>query len=89
MPHEEQVPIWYFIGGILAVYGVLILGSGLYELASPPPPEARVALYDLHADIWWGALMIVFGSFYCIRFRPSRVVAESTSQAETPGTAQP
>lgn len=72
MPHEEQVPIWFFIGGILVVYGALILGSGIFELISPPPPEARVALYDLHADIWWGAFMTAFGAFYCFRFRPDR-----------------
>lgn len=88
MPNEEQIPIWFFIGGILLVYGVLIMGAGIYELFSPPPPEARVALYDLHADIWWGAVMIVFGSFYCLRFRPGRRVVASSSSNEAPETAQ-
>ncbi len=31
---EEKKPIaiWFFIGLLLTVYGVLILGSGLYDL---------------------------------------------------------
>jgi len=89
MPDEEQIPIWFFIGGILVVYGVLILGWGIYELISPPPPEARVALYELRADIWWGAVMIAFGSFYCLRFRPGRGSAASASSSESTGAAQP
>ncbi len=70
MHDEEQIPIWFFIGGILLVYGVLILGAGLYALVSPPPLETRVALYDLHADVWWGGLMIAAGLFYTLRFWP-------------------
>ena len=72
MESEHQVPIWFFIGAMLLIYGVIILGTGLWHLASPPPLEARVALYDLHADIWWGALMAVVGAFYCRKFRPDR-----------------
>jgi len=26
-------------------------------------------LYELHAPIWWGAIMTVAGLFYTIRFR--------------------
>ncbi len=68
MEHEHQVPIWFFIGGILTAYGVLILGAGLYGLARPP--EHPVALSELHADIWWGALLLVLGLVYLLRFRP-------------------
>lgn len=89
MPNEEQVPIWFFIGGILVVYGALILGSGIFELLSPPPPETRVALYELHADIWWGAFMIVFGAFYCVRFRPVRASGAAGIRGGTSETTQP
>lgn len=70
MESEHQVPIWFFVGALLLVYGVLIFGSGLYLFACPPPPEHRVALFEYHADIWWGALMIALGVFYCFKFRP-------------------
>jgi hypothetical protein len=66
---KHGIPIWFFIGGLLAVYGVLILGTGLYHLASPP--EKPVALSHLHADIWWGAVLLGIGVIYCVKFRPS------------------
>jgi hypothetical protein len=70
MHEEHQIPIWFFIGGVLLIYGTLIIGAGLYALAFPPSEEARVALYHLHADIWWGAVMMIMGLFYCVRYNP-------------------
>lgn len=62
--------IWFFSGILLLAYGVIILAAGLYELSHPPahPP----VLSQLHASIWWGALMVVGGLFYTIRFRNHR-----------------
>jgi hypothetical protein len=59
--------IWFFSGILLLAYGVLIFITGLWELSHPPahPP----VLYQLHAPLWWGGLMIVGGLFYTIRFR--------------------
>jgi len=70
MEKEHQIPIWFFIGGILAVYGVLILGAGIYGLFHPP--ERELALRHLHADIWWGALLIVIGLIYVVKHWPGR-----------------
>jgi hypothetical protein len=63
--------IWFFIGVSLAVNGFLILGAGLYALVSPP--AQRVVLYDLHADVWWGAFLFILGLFYTVHFSPARV----------------
>jgi hypothetical protein len=65
---EHGIPIWFFIGTLLAVYGVLILGAGIYGLFHPP----RVALAGLHVGIWWGALLVVIGLGYVRAFRPRR-----------------
>jgi hypothetical protein len=65
-----MISIWFFIGALLLIYGVLILGAGLYEKAVPP--EHPVVLADLHAGIWWGALLIILGAFYSFRFSPWR-----------------
>jgi hypothetical protein len=62
--------IWFFIGLSLLVNGGLILGYGLYELTSPP--EHPVVLYQLHANIWWGAVLFLFGAIYCYHFAPGR-----------------
>jgi len=66
------ISIWFFIGISLLVSGLIILGAGLYELIQPPPPEARVVLFQYHASIWWGAMLAALGAFYCWHFVPSR-----------------
>lgn len=69
MDHRHhQVPIWFFIGALLTVYGVLIAAVGVYNLVYPP--VHKVALWEKHADLWWGALLIVIGLVYSIRFWP-------------------
>ena len=68
MHRPGMLSIWFFIGVLLLAYGVLILGAGLYGLSSPP----NVVLANLHAGIWWGALLIVLGGFYTFHFAPRR-----------------
>ena len=62
------IPVWFFVGILFLVYGVLILGSGLAEWSHPP----NTVLSELHAPVWWGALLIVLGVVYCGAFRPGR-----------------
>jgi hypothetical protein len=74
--HKHFISIWFFIGLLLTVYGVLILGSGLYELNSPPVGqqggvESNV-MSGLHAAIWWGGLLLASGLAYVIGFRPGK-----------------
>lgn len=52
-------PIWYFVGMILIVMGGIIFLSGIYFLINPPEVEKVMA--DIHPDIWWGFIMILFG----------------------------
>ena len=49
-----SISIWFFIGISLLVNGALILGAGIYQLLNPPA-ETPVVLFDLHANVWWGA----------------------------------
>jgi hypothetical protein len=70
MDREHQIPIWFFIGALLGIYGLLILGTGIYELFYPP--EREVALSHLHAGIWWGALLLLLGLVYIVKFRPGK-----------------
>jgi hypothetical protein len=68
--HGSTISIWFFNGILLTVYGALILGYGLVELATGH--TANVVLANLHAPVWWGGLMLAAGVFYLLRFRPSR-----------------
>jgi hypothetical protein len=65
---KHFIPVWFFIGLLLSLYGALILGRGVYELFVPP--ARTVAMAHLHIDIWWGAGMLLFGLIYVICFRP-------------------
>ena len=66
-----MISIWFFIGIALAVNGALILIAGLYQLINPPA-NPNIVLYSLHANVWWGALLLVIGLIYCLRFSPKR-----------------
>ena len=63
---HEIIPVWFFVGVLFLVYGVLIFASGLAEWSHPPD----TVLANLHAPVWWGGLMIVLGILYCGKFRP-------------------
>jgi hypothetical protein len=66
-----MVSIWFFIGISLAVNGALILAAGIYQLVNPPA-NPSVVLYNLHANVWCGAALLVFGLIYCFKFAPGR-----------------
>jgi hypothetical protein len=70
MKRGGSISIWFFIGVSLLVNGLLIFGTGVYELFHPP--VARVVLYHLHANVWWGGILAVIGAFYCIHFAPGK-----------------
>lgn len=70
MTGDSHISIWFFVGLLLDVYGVLILGASLYALASPP--ARQVVLADLHPGLWWGALLIGLGVIYTFHFYPGR-----------------
>jgi hypothetical protein len=72
MSEGRSVSIWFFIGFSLLVNGLLILGAGLYEYSHPPAPDAQVVLFQLHAGVWWGALLALIGAFYCWKYAPSK-----------------
>jgi len=65
---HHMLPVWLFVGIILLVYGLLILASGIYELSHPP----ATVLSNLHAPVWWGALLGVIGAVYVYLFAPRR-----------------
>lgn len=68
---EGRLSIWFFVGVLLTVYGIMILATGLYELGTPP--AHRAVLASLHPEIWWGAVLLVLGLFYLIRFFPRKL----------------
>jgi len=63
---KKPVAIWFFVGILCLMYGLVLLPIGLYQIAHPP----SVVLPKLHATLWWGILLTIFGGFYTFKFRP-------------------
>jgi hypothetical protein len=63
-----MLPVWFFIGVLLTVYGVVILIASLSDWTHPP----ALVLAQYHPGVWGGGLLLLIGSFYTIRFRPGR-----------------
>ncbi len=71
MSEHKMKPIWYFVGLILMVMGGLIFLSGIYNLLYPP--AVKKVLANIHPDIWWGGIMVLFGGFMFLKNRKQSV----------------
>jgi hypothetical protein len=69
MSGSAQIPIWFFIGILLAAYGVLIFISGVFRWINPP--AVPTVMEYLHPAVWWGLLLSVIGGFYTVRYWPT------------------
>jgi hypothetical protein len=80
MKSGGSLSIWFFIGVSLAVNGAVIFARGIYEVVSPPANP--VVLSNLHANIWWGGLLLMLGVFFSVRFSPARERARMASHSQ-------
>ncbi len=71
MSEVGRISIWFFIGLILLIYGIIVFGAGIYGLFNPSF-GADVVLHQLHSDIWWGALLVILGLVYIFKFKPGK-----------------
>lgn len=65
----ERISIWFFVGLLPLLYGLILVPYGIYEALGH---EAPTMLHQLHPTLWWGLLLLLFGTFYVIRFRPGK-----------------
>jgi membrane protease YdiL (CAAX protease family) len=63
--NKEMKSIWFIVGIILFVIGVIVLVAGIYDLFNPADQNTK--LYYLHANIWWGIIILVVGFIYIIK----------------------
>jgi len=69
MVENKGISIWFFIGSLLLVYGIIIFIANLFE-AMYSTFGRNVVLKELDFGIWWGILLIIVGLVYFITFRP-------------------
>jgi hypothetical protein len=65
---HHMIPVWFFVGILVFLYGILIFITGLAEWSHPPD----TVLASLHAPVWWGGIMIVMGAGFVATFRPKK-----------------
>lgn len=65
---RPMLPVWFFIGVLLSIYGLITLVTALTELSHPP----AAVLSQYHPGIWVGVILILIGGFYTFRFRPGK-----------------
>ena len=56
----EPLPIWFFVGLILSVYGLIIVASGLIY-----GPTGTV-LAQLRPALWWGGVILAAGIVFVL-----------------------
>ena len=57
--------IWYFVGLIMLIIGIIVIAAGIYDLINPTAQNIR--LTHLHTNIWWGALITIAGVIYILK----------------------
>jgi hypothetical protein len=63
-----MVPVWFFIGILLTIYGVIILFTAIEDFNMP----TTVVLANYHPAIYGGIILLLVGSFYTFWFWPGR-----------------
>jgi hypothetical protein len=61
----RMLPVWFFIGIILTLYGVMIFAEGVYDLSHP----TGTVLENLHPAVWWGIIMTAVGLIFTLKNR--------------------
>jgi hypothetical protein len=63
-----MLPVWFFIGLLLTIYGVIILIASLVDWSEP----SSAVLAQYHAGLWGGILLLAIGGLYVLKFWPRR-----------------
>jgi hypothetical protein len=65
---HHMLPVWFFIGLLLSIYGVIILTTSLMDWSHP----SAAVLSQYRPGVWGGIVLLLIGGFYVVRFRPRR-----------------
>ena len=63
--------IWYFVGLLLSVIGLIEIAAGISDLCFPSAGDIRLS--HLHANLWWGFIIVVIGLVYVVKNRNNYV----------------
>ena len=58
--HDEPLPIWFFVGLILLVNGVLVILGSLFASSH------ATVLAELKPGLWWGGVITAVGVVFTV-----------------------
>jgi hypothetical protein len=64
----HMLPVWFFIGILLTIYGVIILVTAIADFSK----STTVVLANYHPGVLGGMLLLLIGGFYTFWFWPGR-----------------
>ena len=63
MSEQKMLTIWFFVGLMLTVLGVIVTATGVNYIFSP---QERTALHQLNPNLWWGMIILIAGLAFLI-----------------------
>ena len=71
MSEEHRLSIWFFVGVVLTLYGIIILIANIPTLFSPIT-NPRLVLGGVQAGVWWSILLLLLGILFLILHWPGK-----------------
>lgn len=66
--NKEPLPIWFFVGVILFVYGILIIAGQAFDtshrVVGVMKADACLASFSALPGYWWGGFMLLAGAAF-------------------------
>ena len=68
MSSKEPLPIWFFVGLVLGVYGLLVILAGLIGGPANTPLAHKLVgnFLATNPGLWWGGLMFAAGVIFTV-----------------------
>ena len=63
---QRTFEVWFYIGALLGLYGVMLTLAGVYQWSHPP----ATVLAGKHATFWAGVILLLVGGGYTVGFWP-------------------
>jgi hypothetical protein len=62
MHEEDGLSIWFFVGGMLTIYGIIVLIANIPAFSAGQHPH--IVLEEFHAGLWWGIVLALLGALF-------------------------
>ncbi len=75
---RRPLEVWFYIGALLGLYGVMLTAAGVYQWIHPP----GTVLASVHATFWAGIALLLTGIPYTIAYWPRLAGRKKRSPAQ-------